>query len=80
MYVCVTQGHFLGQKTFYTFIEEVNFSNLQKMVLQFAICFEPTMVYTYMVYTLYNKVKHLVQIIQYAFYNKLNKSNKFKSK
>ena len=43
------------------FIEQVNFYDLQKMVLQFAICFVPTMVYTYMVYTLYNKTKHLVQ-------------------
>ena len=46
--------------TLYTFIEQVNF-DLQKMVLQFAISFVPTMVYTYMVYTLYNKTKHLVQ-------------------
>ena len=47
--------------TLYAFIEQVNFYNLQKMVLQFAICFVPTMVYTYIVYSLYNKTKHLVQ-------------------
>ena len=47
--------------TLYAFIEQANFYDLQKMVLQFAICFVPTMVYTYMVYTLYNKTKHLVQ-------------------
>ena len=47
--------------TLYAFIEQVNFSDLQKMVLQFAICFVSTMVYTYMVYTLYNKTKHSVQ-------------------
>ena len=46
--------------TLHAFIEQVNF-DLHKMVLQFAICFVPTMVYTYMVYTLYNKTKHLVQ-------------------
>ena len=40
--------------TLYAFIEQVNLYGLQKMVLQFAICFVPTMVYTYMVYTLYN--------------------------
>ena len=40
--------------TLYAFIEQVNFYDLQKMVLQFAICFVPTVVYTYMVYTLYN--------------------------
>ena len=40
--------------TAYTFIEQVNFYDLQKMVLQFAICFVPTMVYTYMIYTLHN--------------------------
>ena len=45
----------------YAFIEQANFYDLQKMVLQFAKCFVPTMVYTYMVYTLYNKAKHLVQ-------------------
>ena len=38
--------------TLYAFIEQVNFYDLQKMVLQFVICFVPTMVYTYMVYTL----------------------------
>ena len=48
-----------SNSTFYAFIEEVNFSYLQKMVLQFTICFVPIMVYTYMVYTLYNKAKHL---------------------
>ena len=47
--------------TLYACIEQVNFYDLQKMVLQFAICFVPTMVYTYMVYTLYNKTNHLVQ-------------------
>ena len=30
--------------TLYAFIEQVNFYDLQKMVLQFAICFVPTMV------------------------------------
>ena len=35
-----------------TFIEQVNFYDLQKMVLQFTICFVPTMGYTSMVYTL----------------------------
>ena len=63
--------------TLYAFIEQVNFYDLQKMVLQFAICFVPTMVYTYMVYTLYNKTKQFSTIIQYAFYNE---SNKFTSK
>ena len=38
--------------TLYTFNEQVNFYDLQKMVLQFAICFVPTLGYTYMVYTL----------------------------
>ena len=47
--------------TLYAFIEQVIFYGLQKMVLQFAICFVLTMVYTYMVYTLYNKTKHSVQ-------------------
>ena len=45
----------------YAFIKQANFYDLQKMVLQLAICFVPTMVYTYMVYTLNNKTKHLVQ-------------------
>ena len=40
--------------TLYTFIEQVNFCDLQKMVLQFAICFIPTLGYTYMAYTLHN--------------------------
>ena len=40
--------------TLYNFIEQVNVYNLQKMVLQFAICFVPTLGYTYMVYTLHN--------------------------
>ena len=43
-----------------TFIEQVNNSNLQKMVLQFTIQFVPSMVYTHKVYTLNNKTKHLV--------------------
>ena len=47
--------------TLYAFIEQVNFYDLQKMALQFAICFVLTMVYTYMVYTLHNKAKHLIQ-------------------
>ena len=47
--------------TLYAFIEQVNFYDLQKMVLQFAICFVHTVIYTYIVYTLYNKAKHLVQ-------------------
>ena len=38
--------------TLLTFIEQVNIYDLQKMVLQFAICFVPTLGYTYMVYTL----------------------------
>ena len=38
--------------TLLTFIEQVNSYDLQKMVLQFAICFVPTLGYTYMVYTL----------------------------
>ena len=50
-----------SNSTLYAFIEEVNFSHLQKMVLQFTICFVPIVLYTYMVYTLYNKIKHLVQ-------------------
>ena len=37
-----------------TFIEHVNTYDLQKMVLQFAICFVPTPGYNYMVYTLHN--------------------------
>ena len=37
-----------------TFIEQVNIYYLQKMVLQFAIHFVPTLGYTYMVYTLHN--------------------------
>ena len=37
-----------------TFIEQVNIYDLQKMVLQFAICFVPTLGHTYMVYTLHN--------------------------
>ena len=37
-----------------TFIEQVNIYDLQKMVLQFAIHFVPTLGYTYMVYTLHN--------------------------
>ena len=40
--------------TLLTFIEQVNIYDLQKMVLQFAICFVPTLGYTYMVYTLHN--------------------------
>ena len=40
--------------TLYTFIEQVNCYDLQKMVLQFAMCFVPTLGYTYMVYTLHN--------------------------
>ena len=40
--------------TLWTFIEQVNIYDLQKMVLQFAISFVPTLDYTYMVYTLYN--------------------------
>ena len=53
--------------TLSAFIEQVNFYDLQKMVLQFAICFVPTMVYTYMVYPLYNKAKHLVQSFNMHF-------------
>ena len=56
--------------TLYTFIEQVNFYDLQKMVLQFAIHFAPTLGYTYMVYTLYNWNKTFNTIIQYAFYHK----------
>ena len=40
--------------TLYTFIEQVNIYDLQKMLLQFAIHFVPTLGYTYMVYTLHN--------------------------
>ena len=40
--------------TLSAFIEQVNIYDLQKMVLQFAIHFVPTLGYTYMVYTLYN--------------------------
>ena len=40
--------------TLYTFIEQVNVYDLQKMVLQFAICFVPTLGCTYMVYTLHD--------------------------
>ena len=40
--------------TLYTFFEQVNFYDLQKMVLLFAICFVPALGYTYMVYTLHN--------------------------
>ena len=40
--------------TLLTFIEQVNIYDLQKMVLQFAIYFVPTLGYTYMVYTLHN--------------------------
>ena len=40
--------------TLLTFIEQVNIYALQKMVLEFAIHFVPTMGYTYMVYTLHN--------------------------
>ena len=35
--------------TLYTFNEQVNFYDLQKMVLRFTIYFVPTVVYTYMV-------------------------------
>ena len=40
--------------TLLTFIEQVNIYDLQKMVLEFAIHFVPTMGYTYVVYTLHN--------------------------
>ena len=40
--------------TLLTFIEQLNIYDLQKMVLQFAICFVPTLGYTYIVYTLHN--------------------------
>ena len=40
--------------TVLTFIEQVNIYDLQKMVLQFAIHFVPTLGYTYMVYILNN--------------------------
>ena len=40
--------------TLLPFIEQVNIYDLQKIVLQFAICFIPTLGYTYMVYTLHN--------------------------
>ena len=40
--------------TLLTFIEHVNIYDLQEMVLQFAIHFEPTLGYTCMVYTLHN--------------------------
>ena len=57
---CSCSGHPLSNtepttnSTLLTFIEQVNLYNLQKMVLQFAICFVPTLGYTYMVYTLNN--------------------------
>ena len=66
--------------TLYTFIEQVNFCDLQKMVLEFAICFVPTLGYTCMVYTLHNQNKTFNTIIQYTFYHKSIKSNKFTSK
>ena len=57
----------------HVFIEQVNFSDLQKIVLQFTICFVPSMVYTYMVYTLHNKAKHLVQSFNMHFtINRIN--------
>ena len=56
--------------TLYTFIEQVNFYDLQKMVLQFAMHFVSTLGYTYMVYTLHNWNKTFNTIIQYAFYHK----------
>ena len=40
--------------TLKTFIEQVHFYDLQKMVLQFARCFVPSLDYIYMVYTLHN--------------------------
>ena len=49
--------------TLWTFIEQVNIYDLQKMVLQFAICFVPTLGYTYMVYTLHNLNKAFNTII-----------------
>ena len=66
--------------TLYAFIEQVNFYDLQKMVLQFAICFVPTTVYIYMVYTLYNKTKHLVQSSNMHFtINPINQINSIAS-
>ena len=59
--------------TLYAFIEQVNFYDLQKVVLQFATCFVSTMVYTYMVYTLYNKEKYLVQSSN--MHSKINQIN-----
>ena len=41
--------------TFYIFIEQLRNSGLQKMVIQFTIWFRP-----HMVYTLNNKIKHLI--------------------
>ena len=66
--------------TLHTFVEQVNVYDLQKMVLQFATCFVQTLDYTYMVYTLHNQNKAFNTIIQYAFYHKSIKSNKFTSK
>ena len=42
------------KSTLYTLMEQVNVYDLQKMILQFAICFVPTLGYTYMVYILHN--------------------------
>ena len=53
--------------TLCVFIEQVNLSDLQKMVLQFTTCFGPSMVYIYMVYTLHNKAEHLVQSFNMHF-------------
>ena len=53
--------------TLSVFIEQASSSDLQRMVLQFTICFVPSMVYICMVYTLYNKAKHLVQSFNMHF-------------
>ena len=52
-----------NNSTLLSFIEQVNIYDIQKMVLQFAIHFVPTLGYTYMVYTLYNQNKVLNNII-----------------
>ena len=62
--------------TLYTFIEQVNFYDLQKMVLQFAICFVPLWVIPIWFTACIIKTKAFNTIIQYAFYHKSIKSNK----
>ena len=83
---CSCSGHqFLNDRANY----QLNFmciywasqlSDLQKMVLQITICFVPNMVYIYMVCTLYNKAKHLVQSFNMHFTrNQINSINSITS-